>query len=217
LQQAHRVDMKLRYRPQCPPFTSRLPTGNILDVSGIRQNQFEIAVAQNVPDRLPVNAGRLHGHMGATLLGQPMQGRTATFSTFSDAQFDETAFEAQLMGGRSPFLSCFYWILKLKARFLAADYVAAFAAAQHAEPLLGALAARIRLLDYFYYSALAMAALYENASADEQAVWREGSSALCRSWTAEASHCSKPFPLIEHSNLFHPSDRGRLPRQQARL
>src|SRR5215472_10067946 len=32
----------------------RLPTGNILDVSGIRQNQFEIAVAQNVPDRLPV-------------------------------------------------------------------------------------------------------------------------------------------------------------------
>jgi hypothetical protein len=35
--------------------------------------------------------------------------------------------------------------LELKARFLAADYVAAFAAAQHAEPLLGALAAGIRL------------------------------------------------------------------------
>ena len=28
-----------------------------------------------------------------------MQGRTATFSTFSDAQFDEAAFEAQLTGG----------------------------------------------------------------------------------------------------------------------
>ena len=27
-----------------------------------------------------------------------MQGRTATFSTFSDAQFDEAAFEAQLTG-----------------------------------------------------------------------------------------------------------------------
>jgi hypothetical protein len=37
--------MKLRYRPSVPPFTSRLPTGNIHDVSGIRQNQFEIAVA----------------------------------------------------------------------------------------------------------------------------------------------------------------------------
>ena len=27
-----------------------------------------------------------------------MQGRTATFSTFSDAQFDEATFEAQLTG-----------------------------------------------------------------------------------------------------------------------
>jgi hypothetical protein len=50
-----------------------LTTGNIFNVSGIRQNQFEIAVAQNVPNRLPVNAGRLHGHMGATHLGQPRQ------------------------------------------------------------------------------------------------------------------------------------------------
>jgi hypothetical protein len=31
-----------------------------------------------------------------------MQGRTATFSTFSDAQFDETAFEAQLTADRMP-------------------------------------------------------------------------------------------------------------------
>ena len=28
-----------------------------------------------------------------------MQGRTTTFSTFNDAQFDETAFEAQLAEG----------------------------------------------------------------------------------------------------------------------
>ena len=31
-----------------------------------------------------------------------MQGRTATFSTFSDAQFDEAAFEAQLTADRMP-------------------------------------------------------------------------------------------------------------------
>jgi hypothetical protein len=30
-----------------------LTTRNIFDVSGIRQNQLEIAVAENVPDRLP--------------------------------------------------------------------------------------------------------------------------------------------------------------------
>ena len=47
-----------------------------------------------------------------------MQGRTATFSTFSDAQFDEAAFEAQLTADRTALMICFYWILKLKARFL---------------------------------------------------------------------------------------------------
>src|SRR5258705_8077707 len=30
-----------------------------------------------------------------------------------------------------------------------------------------------RLLDYFYYTALTVAALYENATADEQNRWRE--------------------------------------------
>ena len=46
-----------------------------------------------------------------------MQGRTATFSTFSDAQFDEAAFEAQLTADRMPMMICLYWILKLKARY----------------------------------------------------------------------------------------------------
>ena len=102
-----------------------------------------------------------------------MQGRTATFSTFSDAQFDETAFEAQLTGDRMPTMVCFYWILKLKARFLSGDYAEALAAADKAKALLWASAAHIQLLDYFYYTALTVAALYENASGDEQNRWRE--------------------------------------------
>ena len=62
-----------------------------------------------------------------------MQGRTATFSTFSDAQFDEAAFEAQLTADRMAMTACFYWILKLKARFLSGDYAEALAAAEQGE------------------------------------------------------------------------------------
>src|ERR1700687_5352943 len=51
-----------------------------------------------------------------------MQGRTATFSTFSEAHFDEAAFEAQLTRDRMPLMICFYWILKLKARVPSGDY-----------------------------------------------------------------------------------------------
>ena len=73
-----------------------------------------------------------------------MQGRTATFSTFSDAQFDEAAFEAQLTGGPEPSMVCWYWILKLKARFLSGDYAEALAAADKAKPLLRAAAGHIQ-------------------------------------------------------------------------
>ena len=68
---------------------------------------------------------------------------------------------------------CEYWILKLQARFLSGDYAEALAAADNAKPLLWAAAGHIQLLDYFYYVALTVAALYEKASADQQTEWRD--------------------------------------------
>ena len=48
------------------------------------------------------------------------------------------------------------------------DASAAAAEAEKAKALLWASPLRIQLVDYFYYRALTMAALYEKASADEQ-------------------------------------------------
>jgi PAS domain S-box-containing protein len=115
-----------------------------------------------------------------------MQGRTVTFSTFSDAQFDEATFEAELTGDRMPLMICFYWIFKLQARFLSGDYAEALAAADKVKPLLSTAAAQIQLLDYFSYTALTVAALYDKASADEQNTWRELLTAhreQLREWT----------------------------------
>ena len=102
-----------------------------------------------------------------------MLGRTASLSSFSDEQFDEITFEAQLPGDQTPMSICWYWILKLKARYLSGDYAEALAAAGKVKPLLSALAAQIQQLDFFYYAALSVAAWYENILADEQAGWRE--------------------------------------------
>jgi PAS domain S-box-containing protein len=102
-----------------------------------------------------------------------MQGRTATFSTFSDAQFDESTFEAQLTGERMTLMICFYWIVKLKTRFLSRDYAEALAAADKAKALLWSSTTEVQLLDYFYYTALTVTALYENATAEEQIGWHE--------------------------------------------
>jgi PAS domain S-box-containing protein len=102
-----------------------------------------------------------------------LQGQTAKLSTFSDSQFDEAAFEAQLTDERTSELVCEYWVLKLRACFLAGDYSVAFAASQRVEPLLWAIIGQIPWVDYFFYTALTAAALCDNASADEQAGWRD--------------------------------------------
>ena len=102
-----------------------------------------------------------------------MQGRTATFSTFSDAQFDESQFEARLTADRMSLMVCFYWILKLKARFLSGDYAEALAAADKAKPLLSIATAQIQLLDYFYYTALTVVAVHEGSLAGAQSRWRD--------------------------------------------
>jgi PAS domain S-box-containing protein len=111
-----------------------------------------------------------------------MQGRP----TFSDLQFDEASFEARLTADNTALTICFYWILKLKARFLSGNYAEALAAINKLKPLLSVAAAHIQLLDYFYYAALTVAACYENASTDEQEEWRELLTAhrdRLREWT----------------------------------
>ena len=113
-----------------------------------------------------------------------MQGRTADISTFNDAQFDEAAFEAQLMGGRMPTMICWYWTMKAKAKFLAGNHDEALAAVDRATALLWSSTGHFPLIDYYYYAALTLAALYQNAAVVEQPRWDE-LQALCaqlREW-----------------------------------
>ena len=98
-----------------------------------------------------------------------MQGRTASFSTFTD----EAAFDAQLTEDRNTTMLCWYWIMKAKARFLSGHYAEALAAADKAKALLWGSTAHLPLLDHYYYTALTMAALYEGTSADERPRWGE--------------------------------------------
>ena len=122
-----------------------------------------------------------------------MQGRTANFSTFNEPQFDEALFEAQLTGDRMRAMVCFYWIVKLKARFLSGDYVEALAAADKAKELLWVSGGHLELLDYFYYAALTVAALYENGSPDQQKKWRDLLSAHREKLHEWAENCPSTF------------------------
>jgi PAS domain S-box-containing protein len=125
---------------------------------------------------------------------QNMRGETRTFSTFSDAEFHEETFEADLGEDRMSTMVCWYWIIKLQARFLSGDYDAAIAAAQKAEALLWSSDSHIQLLDYYYYSALAIAAVYNTAPLDRQREWLQLLRAHVDQLREWAENCSATFP-----------------------
>jgi len=100
---------------------------------------------------------------------QNMRGQTTAFSSFSDAEFDEERFEAQLTADRMTRMVCYYWALKLQARFMSGDYDAARAAAQKAKSLLSSAKIHIQLVDYYCYNALTIAAIHETSGPQKQA------------------------------------------------
>jgi predicted ATPase/signal transduction histidine kinase len=122
-----------------------------------------------------------------------MRGRTNHFSTFSDALFDEEAFESQLTEGRHPIVACWYWILKLQARFMCQDYEAAITAAGKAKALLWSSEAQIQLLDYHFYSALALATDCENLAPDAQRNRHETLTLHLHQLEEWAKSCSQTF------------------------
>jgi hypothetical protein len=141
-----------------------------------------------------------------------MQGRTATLSTFSDEHFDEAAFETQLTEDCTATTVCLYWILKLQARFLSGDYAEALAAAEKARALLWASTIHVQQLDYFHYAALTVAALYENASADERQEWRgllTAHQAQLREWAETNS------PTFADKHALVSAEIARLERRVA--
>jgi predicted ATPase/signal transduction histidine kinase/GAF domain-containing protein len=97
-----------------------------------------------------------------------MRGKTASLSTFSDAVFDEPTFEADLTSDRMPTMVCWYWILKIEARYLSGDYQQALEAIDKAERLMWATPGEIQLLDYHLFSALTLGSIYARVPSEQR-------------------------------------------------
>lgn len=104
-----------------------------------------------------------------------MQGLTENFSTFDDSvgdleqPFKEDAYESFMATYTQPVVTCWYYIMKLQARFLSGDYDVAIAAAENAKSLLWSSLGHIQEPEYWYYYPLVLAARYDDVSASEKA------------------------------------------------
>ncbi|MFN7938315.1 MAG: sigma 54-interacting transcriptional regulator [Bryobacteraceae bacterium] len=116
-----------------------------------------------------------------------MQGRIATFAETPD----HAAVNAGPENRGAPSVS--HWTFKMQAHFLEGDYRAAFVAGQNAKPLLAGMVGMLKTLDYYYFSALTAAALYEHGAVDEQETWSDLLMMHCEQLREWAEHNPSTF------------------------
>jgi predicted ATPase/signal transduction histidine kinase/CheY-like chemotaxis protein len=106
--------------------------------------------------------------VGLEQLVRALRGKTRDITTFDDEHFSEAEFEARLAWDRMPTLVFYYLVVKLMARFLAADDDAAFAAGERARPFLWASTFGAQNHWFHVFHALSLAAVWERLSEGER-------------------------------------------------
>lgn len=144
-----------------------------------RRANFSLAVDRVTPQRQ---------------LARTLRGLTPAFGSFDDAVFDEAQFERYLLeGSASALATCWYWIRKLQARFLAGDHSAAIVAANQAEDLLWTSPSFFEQAEYHFYAALARAACCNKTAGPERAGHEEALAAHHRQLLSWAGICPENF------------------------
>ena len=131
---------------------------------------------------------------GQLQLIRMLRGRTANFTSFNDAGFDEGRFEERL--DNNPQLAigaCWYWIRKLQAGVYANDDASAIRAMSKLAPLMWTAPTQFELAEYHFFGALARAAHCDLASAEERSKHLEALADHCEQLGVWAKNCPATF------------------------
>jgi len=99
---------------------------------------------------------------------QAMRGRIE-----EGAAIDEGTLDARIQECRVPLVICSHWILRMRHLFLMGDAAASLEVAARAAPILWSARCHIQYVDFPVFQSLAMAEVYANADAEQQADFRE--------------------------------------------
>jgi len=126
-----------------------------------------------------------------------LRGLTPSFSSFNDAEFDEGRFEKHMEANpHSLFATCWYWIRKLQARFLAGDYTSGVKALLRAQSLLWTSRPTLEAAEYHFYGALSCAAVCNTATSSRPTERQQHFEALAahqRQLETWAENCPENF------------------------
>ena len=123
-----------------------------------------------------------------------MRGLTARFGFFDEASFAEQQFEQHLADSAVSMLPEFwYCVRKIQARVLAGEYESAIDVSQRAQELLWTSASHFETAEFHFYAALARAASWDSASAEQRPARFEALVASHRQLEIWAEHCPENF------------------------
>ncbi|SEM92544.1 Predicted ATPase [Stigmatella aurantiaca] len=128
---------------------------------------------------------------------QQLRGHSLSFGTLSGEGFDEQAFEARLTSGRMPPLRCMYWIVKLQSRFMCGSWGEAREAAGRAAGLLGSMMGSILIKDYHFFSALTLAACFDEEAPGQQQQSLQAIRSHHQQLVEWAEQCAENFRALE--------------------
>ncbi len=127
-------------------------------------------------------------------LARTLRGLTLNFGSFNDTEFDEAQFERYLDAApASTLATCWYWIRKLQARYLAGDHVTAIMAGDRAEGLVWTSPSFFEQAEYHFYAALARAASCDKTAAPERSRHQEALADHHRQLMTWAGQCPENF------------------------
>jgi PAS domain S-box-containing protein len=137
-----------------------------------------------------VRFGLVIDHIKAQLgLIRTLRGLTPKFGSFNDDQFDELRFERYLAGNPAlAELECWYWVRKLQALYLAADYASAIDASLNAQRQLWTSPSQFETAELCFYGALSHAASWDIASRDQDGLTSPGSAERQQHFEALVAH-----------------------------
>jgi hypothetical protein len=123
-----------------------------------------------------------------------LRGATARFGSLDDGLFDEQRIERDFASTSDVTAAqCWYWVCKLRARFIGGDYATALDAASRAQRLLSMSLTIMEAADYHFYSALSQAAFCDSVPTAQRTSNLEALAAHHRQLASWATACPENF------------------------
>ncbi|MBO9127959.1 MULTISPECIES: PAS domain-containing protein [unclassified Rhizobium] len=136
---------------------------------GLRNVSKELDNSVRFVEKASFAAPLMALHSQRAFVSTMMFGR-GTSDVFDNSGFDVRSFEARFVPEQTPTYICFYWILKAQASYTYGDFAGAVDAVSRISDLVWSCTGHLQLVGFHFFSALALAAMYDHGSEADRAV-----------------------------------------------